>query len=175
MTAAEPTTAELKAAEPCDVMFYHLERAPVEKVLPQLLEKTLARGWRAVVQARDPRVLETLDEMLWTYSDVSFLPHGIDATSGTGKAKPGADTFASAQPVLLTTGNDTPNGARVRFLVDGAEPARYEGFARIVFLFDGNDTEAVSRARAQWKAAKAAGCGVTYWQQNDSGGWVKKA
>ena len=34
-----------------EVLFYHLESRPLEQVLPQLLEKTLERGWRAVVQA----------------------------------------------------------------------------------------------------------------------------
>ena len=149
---------------PPEVLFYHLERAPLEAVLPQLLEKTLERGWRAVVQAGSPERLEALDETLWTYRPDSFLPHGT-ARDGHG----------DAQPIFLTTGDDTPNGAGVRFLVDGAEPAAYAGFVRIVFLFNGADTEAVAQARAQWKAAKAAGCGVTYWQQNDAGRWEKKA
>ena len=86
-----------------------------------------------------------------------------------------ASFWLSPVNIFLTTGDDTPNGAGVRFLVDGADPAAYEGFTRMVFLFDGNDGESVARARAQWKAAKAAGCGVTYWQQNDNGSWVKKA
>ncbi|KFL26848.1 DNA polymerase III subunit chi, partial [Devosia sp. 17-2-E-8] len=29
-----------------DVLFYHLENQPLEKVLPLLLEKTVERGWR---------------------------------------------------------------------------------------------------------------------------------
>ena len=44
----------------------------------------------------------------------------------------------------------------------------------IVYLFDGRDNEAVQQARDQWKAAKAAGCTVTYWQQNRDGRWEKK-
>ena len=145
-------------------MFYHLQQAPLEAVLPTLLEKTLERGWRAVVQSGSAERLEALDDALWTYRSDSFLPHGT-----------ACDGPADAQPIFLTTGDDTPNGAGVRFLVDGADPAAYEGFTRMVFLFDGNDGESVARARAQWKAAKAAGCGVTYWQQNDNGSWVKKA
>jgi DNA polymerase III subunit chi len=151
-------------AAPPEVLFYHLERAPLEAVLPMLLEKTLERGWRAVVQSGSEERLEELNGTLWTYRADSFLPHGT-----------ARDGHADAQPIFLTIGDDTPNGAGVRFLVEGADPARYEGFVRMVFLFDGNDAEAISRARAQWKAAKAAGCGVTYWQQNDHGRWEKKA
>ena len=147
-----------------EVLFYHLERSPIEIVLPQLLEKTLERGWRAVVQSGSAERLDALNETLWNYRAESFLPHG------TAK-----DGFCELQPIFLTTGPDTPNGAAIRFLVDRADPASYVGFIRMVFLFDGADTEALSQARAQWKAAKAAGCAATYWQQSAAGRWEKRA
>lgn len=34
-----------------EILFYHLQQQPLEKVLPTLLEKSLERGWRVVVQA----------------------------------------------------------------------------------------------------------------------------
>jgi DNA polymerase-3 subunit chi len=150
--------------EPTEVLFYHLEGQPLSTVLPTLLEKTLERGWRAVVQVGAAERLETLDEALWTYRPDSFLPHGT-----------ASDGHTEAQPIFLTLGSDTPNAAQVRFIVEGAEPETYGSVRRLVFLFDGNDGDAITRARNQWKAAKAAGCSVTYWQQADGGRWVKKA
>lgn len=147
-----------------EVLFYHLERQPLERALPALLEKTLAKGWRAVVQAASEERLAALDLALWTYADDSFLPHG---TSKTGRA--------DAQPVYLTLGDDAPNGAGVRFLVDGAVAARFAGAERLIYLFDGRDEESVASARSQWKAAKAAGCAVTYWRQSEFGRWEKMA
>jgi DNA polymerase-3 subunit chi len=116
------------------------------------------------VQAGSQERLAAIDLALWTYREDSFLAHG--------SAK---DGHAAEQPVYLTTGSDTPNGARVRFLVDGAEAADLSGFVRLVYMFDGNDADAVASARAQWAAAKSAGCPVTYWQQNAAGKWEKKA
>jgi DNA polymerase-3 subunit chi len=147
-----------------DVFFYPLEHQTLERVLPSLLEKTLARGWRAVVQAGSEDRLEAIDQALWTYADDSFLPHG---TTRAG--------HASEQPVYLTLGNETPNGAGVRFLVDGAEADAFTGAERFVYVFDGRDPDAVASARTQWTGAKAAGCAVTYWQQSESGRWEKKA
>ena len=46
-----------------DVLFYHLERTTLEKVLPGLLEKSLERGWRAVVQATTEERIEALDSL----------------------------------------------------------------------------------------------------------------
>ncbi len=151
--------AEIKT----EVLFYHLERQPLERVLPGLIEKTLERGWRAVVQAGSSERLDAIDLALWTYKEESFLPHGTKK-----------DGFADQQPVYLTTDGDTPNGAGVRFLVDGAVAESYAGHARLVYLFDGNDDDATARAREQYKAARDAGCAVTYWRQSPEGRWEKK-
>jgi DNA polymerase-3 subunit chi len=147
-----------------EVLFYHLEHQPLERVLPNLVERTLARGWRAVVQAGSEERVEALDTLLWTYAEESFLPHGTKR-----------DGNDAAQPVYLTTEDANPNGAAVRFLVDGAEASEITGYVRIVYLFDGHDASAVARAREQWKAAKAQGCEVTYWQQSPEGRWEKRA
>ena len=147
-----------------EVLFYHLEHHPLERVLPALLERTIERGWRAVVQVGSAERLEALDTTLWTYRDDSFLPHGRKG-----------DGHAAEHPIYLTTGDDTPNGAAVRFLVDGADMTSFDGFERIVVLFDGGDPDALQRARGQWKAVKSAGLGATYWQQSETGRWEKKA
>ena len=147
-----------------EVLFYHLERQPLERVLPNLLERTLQRGWRAVVQAGSTERLEALDAHLWTYAEESFLPHGT--------AKDGAP---DRQPILLTVGPENPNGAGVRFLLDGADMESYAGYVRIVVIFDGRDEEAVTRARAQWQRVRAQGCKATYWRQSDAGRWEQKA
>ena len=148
-----------------ELLFYHLHRQPIEKVLPALLEKSLARGWRAIVQASSDERIEALDAYLWTYRDDGFLPHG------TAK-----ESEAATQPVLLTTSDDNPNGANVRFLIDGAAvPSDAANYQRIVLLFDGEDDDAVAVARTRWSEAKAAGFEVTYWQPDEQGRWQQKA
>ena len=147
-----------------EILFYHLQGQPLERVLPELLEKCLERQWRVVVQLGSEARRDALDAHLWTYRDDGFLPHG------TAK-----DGRAAAQPVWLTAEDDNPNAANVRFLADGAEAANYSGYQRVVRIFDGNDPDAVDRARDAWKEAKAAGHDATYWQQSDGGRWQKKA
>lgn len=147
-----------------EALFYHLESRPLDQVLPTLLERTLERGWRAVIQAGSEDRVEAIDTLLWTYRDDSFLPHG------TAK-----DGNVAAHPVFITADIHNPNGATVRFLVDGATAEAFAGYQRFVIVFDGNDAEAVASARSQWTAAKAAGCSVTYWQQTPRGGWERKA
>jgi len=147
-----------------EILFYHLQRQPLERVLPELLEKCIERKWRAVVQLGSEERRDALDAHLWTYRDDGFLPHGA--------AK---DGNAAQQPVWLTVSDENPNGASVRFLADGAATEDYAGYERIVVLFDGDDPDALDRARAEWKRVKAGGHDATYWQQSDRGRWEKKA
>ena len=53
--------------------FYHLEASTLEGVLPGLLEKTLEKGWRALVKMPEDKLAE-LDNFLWTFRDDAFLP-----------------------------------------------------------------------------------------------------
>jgi len=147
-----------------EVLFYHLETRPLERVLPVLLEKTLERNWRAVVEVGSSERIEVLDDLLWTFSDDSFLPH---ATARGGEAD-------AVQPVILTTEGGNPNGAQVRFFVDRAVPRSVEGYTRIVYLFSGHDPDAVTEARAAWRALREE-ADLTYWQQDADGRWGKRA
>jgi DNA polymerase-3 subunit chi len=148
-----------------EVLFYHLQKQPLERVLPQLLERSVERGWRVVVQAASDERVDALDAHLWTYRDDAFLAHGT-----------ARDAEAAAHPIVLTTADHNPNGATVRFLVDGVPvPADAANYERIVLLFDGEDVDAVAAARARWGEAKAQGFDVTYWQTDENGRWVKKA
>ena len=148
-----------------EILFYHLQGQKLEGVLPPLLEKSLARGWRVVVQGASEERIEALDAHLWTFRDDGFLPHGT-----------WREQDAAAQPVLLTLNEGNPNSAQVRFLIDGAAmPAESDGYERIVLMFDGDDEDAVAVARTQWADVKARGLAATYWQPDANGRWQQKA
>ena len=148
-----------------EVVFYQLKGQMPEQVLPTLLQKSLDRGWRVVVQASSEERVEALDAHLWTWRDDSFLPHGT-----------WRDPEASQQPIVLTASDHNPNGASIRFLVDGAlMPQDAAAYERLVLLFDGEDLDALDAARTRWTEAKSAGFEVTYWRADESGGWRREA
>lgn len=147
-----------------EVHFYHLQKQPLEKALPLLLEKCLERGWKCVVQAASSERVEALDAVLWTYRDDSFLAHSPDR-----------EPEAAQNPVVLTSKDVNPNEASVRFLVDGAAAGNLGAYERAIYLFDGNDPDAVDAARDNWKEAQGEGFETVYWQQDANGRWQKKA
>ena len=152
-----------------ETLFYHLERRALDDVLPGLIEKTLERGWRALIRTESAERADAIDTLLWIYNDQTFLPH---AQSGYFDSK--------RQPVLVTVENENANAANVLFLVGGAAPpawddAKTKDLTRIVLLFDGRDPDLLARARASWKDAKSAGHDVTYWKESPSGKFEKQA
>ena len=147
-----------------EIWFYHLERSSLGDVLPGLLEKTRERGWRAVVRASDERLLDDMDDHLWTWRDESFLAHGR-------ATEPNADR----QPIVLTHSVENPNAAQALFILDGSELGDTETLERCFILFDGRDETSLTGARARWKALKDAGANLAYWKQSPEGRWEKAA
>ena len=147
-----------------EILFYQIERQPLEQVLPRLLQLSLDRGWRAVVEADSDERVKALDAALWTIGEESFLPHGT-----------AEDGNSELQPIFLTSGGENPNNANIRFVISGAALPEGESYERIVYLFEGHDESSLERARSLWKTLKQAGADITYWQQEESGAWKKKA
>lgn len=149
-----------------EIFFYHLQRRGLEDVLPDLLEKALGRGWRALVLVSSAARAEALSAALWSYGRASFLPHGTTR-----------DGMAECQPIWLTDHFENPNGAKILFLADGMEidATCFDRFERVCDIFHDNDPDAVAAARVRWKNVKDLGHSLTYWQQSERGAWEKKA
>jgi DNA polymerase-3 subunit chi len=148
-----------------EVAFYHLQTIALETALPQLLAKCLERDWRVVVEVGEHSRIAELDAHLWTFSEASFLPH---AAEGAGNPQ--------RQPVWLAATSDNPNGASVRFFVEGALPGKdhaLEDYQRTILLFDGTKEEAVAAARGVWKQLRDEGHTLSYWRQSENGAWQR--
>jgi len=147
-----------------EIWFYHLERSTLDQVLPTLLDKTVQRGWRALVRARNAGRLADIDAQLWTYRDDSFLAHGL-----------ADDPHADRQPVLLSESAGNLNNAQALFIVDDAEMGATEAFERCFIIFDGRDEAALQHARERWRALKASEANLAYLRQDEDGRWEKAA
>ena len=143
------------------VDFYQLGEATIESVIASVGQRLLGEGQRLLVVAEDAALLARLDRLLWDQGAASFIPHGLAG---------GNDD--SAQPILLSSGNDAPNLARNVLIADGAWREAALGYDRAFFLFDGESLEA---ARLAWKLlAGRDGVERHYWA-SEEGRWVKKA
>ena len=147
-----------------EIQFYHLLTTPMHRALPKLMEKALASGGRSVVLVNAEAVAEQLDQALWDYDPNRFLPHG------TMK-----DPQPERQPIYITTRAENPNGATILVVTDGSQCEQFDGFHKVLDLFDGHDEQAVTQARTRWQAYKDAGLRLNYIQQQKGGGWKSMA
>lgn len=145
-----------------DVNFYQLASRPLDAVLPRLLDKALAAGFRTVIRSADAALLARLDAALWTYDPASFLPHAVDGS------------FAADQPILLTAEPDETNAADLIAVVDGVLPGELSRYKRALYLFDGGDDAALARARSHWRALKDRDdVAPVYWREDEAGRWER--
>ena len=134
--------------KPVEIFFYQLMSKPLEKALPQLLERSVERGWNVVLQTR---------------------PHGM-AQDGDPEVQPIYLTFGPENPngaqvrFFVESAQIAPSIA-----------AREEPYERLVIMFDGNNEAELTDARVQWKALKDSGATLAYYQQTEEGRWEKKA
>ncbi len=154
----------MSRAEDTEIWFYHLQHTSVVQVVVGLVEKVLARGWRAEVSSPLDERIETLDDALWQADERSFLPHGR-----------WDEPRAARQPVLLSPKTTLENQPDVVILLDEAAFSDLKGLKRAILIFDGHNEAAVARAREMWTKLKSHGHPMSYWQQTESGGWQKKA
>lgn len=147
-----------------NALFYHLTRSNAETLVPQLLGKALAAGWRVELRGQNPARMEALDAGLWQAE--GFMPHGL--AGGPHDAR---------QPVLLRAASSPPatNAPECLMALDGTEvtPEEAQALTRTCIIFDGNNSMAVDRARQQWRALTGGGIPAEYWSEA-GGRWEKK-
>jgi DNA polymerase-3 subunit chi len=143
------------------VDFYQLGAAQPDGVIAAIAGKLLDEGQRLLVVGSNEGMLARLDRQLWDQGAASFLPHGLAG---------GADD--TAQPILLSTGTDSPTLARNVLIADGEWREAALAYDRAFYLFDEGTLEG---ARLAWKLlAGREGVERNYWALED-GRWTKKS
>ena len=145
--------------------FYHLQKTPLEQVLPKLCEKAYSTGKRIKILLDNDDRIEFINSLLWTYSEESFLPHGSKK-----------DGFVEEQPIFISTNIENENGASILILADGAQIdiSLLNTYERILNIFDGMSDLALASAREYWKKIKTTDNELHYWQQYDNGVFEQK-
>ena len=124
------------------VDFYLLgEGGRRELIACRLVEKAYRLGHRVYLFAPDRTSTAELDDLLWTFSQGSFVPHALYT---------GASPEADEQPVLI--GHDEPPAGFDDVLVSlaGEVPAWYSRFARVAELV-GADEQDKLQARERFR------------------------
>lgn len=115
----------------------------------RLAEKAWQRGHRVFIHADSPSMARSVDDMLWTYRQDSFVPHAMLR----GRVEVPADR---AEPVLVGDGTTEP--AEIDVLINLAEdvPDFAARSARIAEIVPGDDSGRRS-GRERYRAYRERG------------------
>jgi DNA polymerase-3 subunit chi len=124
----------------------------------RLTEKAYLRDLRVVLLSETAADAVSLDELMWTFNERSFVPHGIYRDD---------QPFDAATPVQLTPDLDSVDHADLLVNLSGRLPARLERFARIAEIIDADD-ERRRLGRERFKAYRDLKLPLETHQLNDA-------
>jgi len=147
-----------------EIRFYHLQKQSLDQALPLILEKAYGAKYRALVIMQDEKEAERMSSLLWSYKQSSFLPHG---SKKDGKAE--------QHPVWISDKDENVNQSNALILSQGRTSEKVSDYDLVCEMLNGHSDQEVNDARSRWKQYQDAGYDITYWFQNENGGWEKKA
>jgi DNA polymerase-3 subunit chi len=147
-----------------DVRFYHLQKQTLDDALPAILQKAYQTGKNIRVCLSDDKEVERMNKHLWAFRPDVFLPHGTKK-----------EGHADKQPIWLSSDLENKNSAKILILTQGQTADDVAEYDLCCEMLDGRDQNAIEAARTRWKDYQAQEHDVTYWFQNEAGGWEKKA
>jgi DNA polymerase-3 subunit chi len=94
----------------------------------RLVEKAFVQAHRVVVRCGSPQEAREFDELLWRFSDQSFVPHEL--------VPPGSEDGA---PVIVCAGGPPARQAEVLVNLGEGVPDWYADFARVAEILDASE------------------------------------
>jgi len=134
-----------------DVTFYlHAAPEPRARLATacRLAEKAFEQGLKVAVRTSSPGETAEVDDLMWTFADRSFVPHGV---------WPAEPAFAAATPVLIGSVALPESHRDVLINLAPDAPADVSGYARVCEVV-GGDEVSKQRARLRWRSYRGLGC-----------------
>ena len=136
------------------VEFYEASVSDLEAVLCRLVERAYRSGERVYVWTAAETQARRIDELLWTFTEESFVPHGL----WQGEAVDPVEV----DPIAIGWLRGNPNGADCLCLARNAAPKEVAGFSRIMDLVPSDDRTLKEAARSRYRSFREAGFEVFY-------------
>jgi DNA polymerase-3 subunit chi len=127
--------------------FYIVDNPAVPyRFVCQLADKVINEGYDMYIHAASREEAATIDDLLWTFRDVSFLPHAvIDSADGVKDC-----------PVVIGWEGEAPLARRVLINLSGAVPDNPDAYERIIEVV-ASEPEGRRQARLRYKDYRARG------------------
>jgi len=116
------------------------------QVACRLAGKAMKQNQRVLIYAPQAELASRIDKMLWTWPATSFVPHcAVHAP------------LAPQTPVLIASGDETPEGCEILLNLGAECPPHFERFPRLLEVIDEAGRDA---GRGRYRFYKERGYGI---------------
>jgi DNA polymerase-3 subunit chi len=115
------------------------------QVACRLAGKAAKQNQRLLIYVPEAEAASRLDKMLWTWPAVGFVPHC-----------PAHSPLAAETPILIASGDDTPEGCEVMLNLAAQCPPHFERFLRLLEIVSCVDEDKDS-GRARYRFYRERG------------------
>jgi DNA polymerase-3 subunit chi len=144
------------------IYFVETQSRNKRDILCRWVERLYEAGKLARVAVDSTHAAQHIDQLLWTFSDTSFIPHRI----ASARDLPPNASKPPVEPVLVTMGEAPPRDAEEALVCDAPVSLEYmRQFSVAVHFIPMDDPDLRQQSRMLWQAAKDAGLHVQHIRQ----------
>jgi DNA polymerase-3 subunit chi len=144
-----------------EVNFYQIEEAEFGKVFPKLIETIVGSGNRVLIYDKDEKRISDIDNLLWTYAQLAFIPHATYR-----------DGIKEENAVYITNNiKDNPNCSSFAVLMSNFDEHEQHGFSKYFYFLD-EKSDLDINSTSKELSAKGFNCFII---KKEAGKWAKDA
>ena len=104
--------------------FYQIEDTNFLRTICKIIERAYLESYKVMVKVENSSIEESLNKILWSYSQKTFIPHGASF-----------DPLPNKQPVYITTTDDNCNDADLIIFVNSLYSEGCKGYRKVLNIF----------------------------------------
>ena len=144
-----------------EIFFYKLKNTSIDLFLISLIEKSISKNWNSLVLLDNTERMEEINDLLWTFNDTSFIPHGSQS-----------DLSPDKQNVYLTCNEENLNNSNIIFSIDGIIINEPDNWNRCIYIFNEQNLKVTDELESYKREIKDFGYTLKSFEQDNNGKWI---
>ncbi|MDC1092465.1 DNA polymerase III subunit chi [Hyphomicrobiales bacterium] len=144
-----------------EIFFYKLKNTSIDLFLISLIEKSISKNWNSLVLLDNTERMEEINDLLWTFNDTSFIPHGSQS-----------DPSPDKQNVYLTCNEENLNNSNIIFSTDGVIINEPDNWNRCIYIFNEQNLKVTDELESYKREVKDFGYTLKSFEQDNNGKWI---
>jgi DNA polymerase III subunit chi len=142
------------------IRLYAFHDTILSKPFVALLQRLCSQKQKIMILGETQEYMSELDHYLWSYSDISFLPHSMEKNE-----------HAPDQPIWLSCDSYNMNNAENIVLVEGAGVKNIDAFDSVFEVFSTKEKSHMEKAQERYKKYLNLSYKTQYYSQSETGEW----